>query len=156
MDQTACLLCFSQNWADPVQWSHYADRHRGLCLGFEVPDSLLTPVAYRKHRRVLNEATPNRIRSLSLGTKFKHWEYEQEWRLFEDRRSLTPDDRGYYFKPFSSELSLIEVIVGHASGLEKLELTQLLVGFSPRVRMTKARLSFKHYRVVRQRDRTVW
>ena len=30
------LLCFSANWSNPVQWSHYADHHRGICLGFDV------------------------------------------------------------------------------------------------------------------------
>src|SRR5687768_16056458 len=26
------MLCFSRSWKNPVQWSHYADRHRGVCL----------------------------------------------------------------------------------------------------------------------------
>ena len=26
------LLCFSENWRNPVQWSHYAESHRGICL----------------------------------------------------------------------------------------------------------------------------
>ena len=30
------LVCFSANWNNPVQWSHYADCHKGLCLDFEV------------------------------------------------------------------------------------------------------------------------
>lgn len=25
------LLCFSRNWHNPVQWSHYAAKHTGLC-----------------------------------------------------------------------------------------------------------------------------
>src|SRR3546814_15526274 len=24
------MLCFSRGWRNPVQWSHYADHHRGL------------------------------------------------------------------------------------------------------------------------------
>jgi hypothetical protein len=35
------LLCFSHNWHNPVQWSHYADKHRGLCLGFDIPEARL-------------------------------------------------------------------------------------------------------------------
>ena len=31
------LICFSGSWSDPVLWAHYSDKHRGLCLGFEVP-----------------------------------------------------------------------------------------------------------------------
>jgi len=30
------LLCFSRGWHNPVLWSHYADRHRGIALGFDV------------------------------------------------------------------------------------------------------------------------
>lgn len=30
------VLCFSENKADLLQWAHYADRHKGLCLGFDV------------------------------------------------------------------------------------------------------------------------
>ncbi len=32
------VLCFSRSWANPVFWSHYADKHKGIALGFEVPD----------------------------------------------------------------------------------------------------------------------
>jgi len=28
------ILCFSSKWSNPVQWSHYGDRHKGLCLVF--------------------------------------------------------------------------------------------------------------------------
>src|SRR5689334_11048149 len=32
------LVCFSASWQNPVIWAHYSDQHRGLCLGFEVPE----------------------------------------------------------------------------------------------------------------------
>ena len=44
------LLCFSKNWDNPVQWAHYADKHRGLCLGFDVVDSFLAEVKYKEER----------------------------------------------------------------------------------------------------------
>ena len=31
------LLCFSSSWSNPLIWAHYSDRHKGLCLGFEIP-----------------------------------------------------------------------------------------------------------------------
>src|SRR5713101_1589714 len=34
------VLCFSAAWRDPVIWAHYSDKHRGLCLGFEIPDDI--------------------------------------------------------------------------------------------------------------------
>ena len=30
------VLCFSEDKSDVLQWSHYADRHQGMCLGFDV------------------------------------------------------------------------------------------------------------------------
>ena len=84
------LLCFSENWRNPVQWSHYAESHRGICLGFDVAPS----AEMRKVRYVENRISPN-LRAMKaegdaavnhmlelLTLKFKHWEYEQEHRLF--------------------------------------------------------------------------
>ena len=44
------VLCFGRSRRSPVLWSHYADKHRGICLGFDVPDSLLQGVTYLKKR----------------------------------------------------------------------------------------------------------
>ena len=44
------LLCFSKRWNSPVLWSHYASKHRGMCLGFDVSDELLQDVEYTKDR----------------------------------------------------------------------------------------------------------
>ncbi len=40
-NETMGLLCFSKNWDNPVQWGHYADGHKGLCLGFDVADGAI-------------------------------------------------------------------------------------------------------------------
>ena len=47
--------CFTKTFADPTQWSHYADGHRGVCLVFE-PDEdgaslVLRPQRTDKKRR---------------------------------------------------------------------------------------------------------
>lgn len=48
------LLCFSDNWKSPVMWAHYAAKHHGICLGFDVPDSgpdpLIGPGVYNPKR----------------------------------------------------------------------------------------------------------
>jgi hypothetical protein len=38
VDQEKGLLCFSADWKNPVIWAHYSEKHRGLCLGFEIPE----------------------------------------------------------------------------------------------------------------------
>src|ERR1700733_11908915 len=30
------LVCLTDNWNSPVMWAHYAERHYGLCIGFDV------------------------------------------------------------------------------------------------------------------------
>lgn len=30
------LVCMSTTWQSPVMWAHYGDKHKGVCLGFEV------------------------------------------------------------------------------------------------------------------------
>ncbi len=34
------VLCFSRCWNNILMWSHYGDRHKGICRGFDVPDEL--------------------------------------------------------------------------------------------------------------------
>lgn len=103
------LLCFSANWSNPVQWSHYAESHRGICLGFDVSSSAdIRKVRYVKNRipsnlRAMKVMGPDAVaRMLDLLTvKFDHWSYEQEHRLFvrlDDRE----DETGLYFFDFGN------------------------------------------------------
>ena len=40
------ILCFSQTWEEQLLWAHYADKHKGIALGFEVPEDELKEVIY--------------------------------------------------------------------------------------------------------------
>ena len=55
------VLCFSRNWTNPVQWSHYADRHKGICLGFdfEGDKNLSIDMKYFSERLSSNEILKN-------------------------------------------------------------------------------------------------
>ena len=53
------LVWFSANWNNPVQWSHYADHHRDLCLGFKVT-AQAHKVAYVSERLL---AKPSALKS---------------------------------------------------------------------------------------------
>ena len=46
------LLCFSRSWTNPLLWAHYADKHRGICLGFDlnVADDIGRAVDYVDER----------------------------------------------------------------------------------------------------------
>lgn len=41
MSEKYGLLCFCETWQSPLLWNHYADRHKGICLGFDVRETVL-------------------------------------------------------------------------------------------------------------------
>src|SRR5688500_9150997 len=43
-------LCFSRRCDNPVLWSHYADKHHGICLGFDIREDSAHEIAYRGER----------------------------------------------------------------------------------------------------------
>jgi hypothetical protein len=162
MNQSFGMICFSRDWHNPVQWSHYADRHRGICLGFDVPDAQLVRVTYSAKRLVADAdrlaadqppdpAMINRV----LSTKYSHWRYEQEVRHFVQLQNHSLID-GRYFAEFSEELTLRQVIVGALSPLTRPELRDALGDLDTSVEMHKARLAFGSFRVVRQRKHALW
>lgn len=87
------VLCFSEFNDSILMWSHYADSHRGVCLGFERnsdPDNGLgsydvsLPVVYRDDN-ALQSFRPleldHKATSKILTTKSLSWSYEKEWRM---------------------------------------------------------------------------
>src|SRR5882757_7920951 len=47
------MLCLSLSWNNPLLWSHYANRHRGVALGFDISEEKLKKVCYVEKRPVL-------------------------------------------------------------------------------------------------------
>lgn len=156
------LLCFSRNWRNPVQWSHYAAKHTGLCLGFDIPDELLGAVTYSRKRLVVDVESFRNPRALSvdtlmrfLFTKYTHWRYEKEVRCFVTLEEKDPE-KNLYFAKFSDRLRLAVVIVGAQSALTRATLLGALGDLAPSVETFKARLAFNTFRVVRQRNAKLW
>ena len=42
------LLCFCRDWTSPALWGHYAAKHSGVCLGFDLMRDLVREVTVRK------------------------------------------------------------------------------------------------------------
>ena len=83
------LLCFSRSWENPVLWSHYGDKHHGICLGFDIREELVEPVRYVGDRIpvIFEDDNPENGLAKSfvldlLRTKYEHWIYEEEVRVF--------------------------------------------------------------------------
>jgi Protein of unknown function (DUF2971) len=154
------LICFSSKWDNPVMWSHYADRHKGVCVGFDVPDDQLFKVQYRRERLaafpVMGEGTQEQkmeFMKAFLATKFAHWRYESEYRLF---TTLEEPEGTLYFSKFSETFRPQTVIVGACSALSRKEISEALGEREAGASCFKARLAFKTFRVVRNRDNALW
>ena len=151
------LICFSKSWRNPLPWGHYAERHTGICLGFDVPDDLLAPVIYAEqpmkiridpqtNRPKLTEPVVNRL----LRTKFADWKYEDEVRLFVglDHDSI---ESGSYFYSFSDKLVLREIVLGPRCEVPIMGVRNFVNNFESPVRVLKARIAFSSFRVVENR-----
>jgi hypothetical protein len=86
------IICFSKRRNDLLMWSHYADGHKGLVIGFDIPPELMAEkplfdVEYRTHRLPWNfdvgstkPETASEIRKL-IQRKSIHWRHEKEVRV---------------------------------------------------------------------------
>lgn len=84
-DQTG-MLCLSADPGVPLMWSHYADSHAGVCLGFDPQVSyfaIAQPVRYTRSRPIVDPTVQNKAQMLdaTLFTKSLDWAYEEEWRI---------------------------------------------------------------------------
>lgn len=84
-----------------------------------------------------------------LFTKFAGWRYEEEWRVWFPREECDPTASNHYFRNFSEDIRLSEVIVGPLCTVTKSTLTKATRGYSPPPRMIEARLAFRSFRVVK-------
>lgn len=142
------LLCFSLDWHNPLLWSHYGDRHRGIALGFDIDDEILKRVSYRKTRPFLR-TIDLRVPDWLLYTKYTDWNYEQEARIFTALNDLDPQT-GLYFADFNEQLMLREVIAGSVCSVTEQQLREV-VGEGDGIILTKARLGIRSFRVVTDR-----
>lgn len=132
-------------------WSHYADRHKGMALVFDVKESLIDHVQYRKQRikineaRIGNEDTTKRL----LTTKYVEWSYEQEARVFKPVSAAT-DDEGLLFVPFDSTLRLKSVILGPLATTDDTAIEEKLPP-GVTVDVIRSRMAFRSFRIVRNK-----
>lgn len=149
------LLCFSKNWTDPLLWSHYASKHEGICLGFDLRrGNEVQEVVYEEKRPPLAVGTDQDAQSIGsdvqnrlLRTKFSGWKYEQELRRFVDL-SKTKKEKGLYFLPFDKDLRLREVILGERNECSLEAIRALAKSTNPGAVVFKTRLERKGFRIV--------
>lgn len=91
------ILCLTEKNDNIKMWSHYADKHRGVCFEFDtndflIPDTYFWKVNYPEDNHYLNFLEENCPLVASLFgqviTKSKIWDYEQEYRVCVPRSGL--------------------------------------------------------------------
>ena len=155
--EKAGWVCFSGTWANPVVWAHYADQHRGLCLGFDVPDRFCKAITYIEEREpfpdlmTLNHADKLAAVNAMLFTKFADWRYENEIRV---TVRLDPDTKtnGMFFKEFAADLKLTEIIVGIRSQTCRREIEAAVAREFDSVDIIRAQAAVDRFAIVASGD----
>lgn len=152
------LICFCRGWRNPLLWSHYADKHRGVCLEFQAHRDDICSVTYSPRRLLLDVEKRLATGGFSeddayqlATTKFKHWKYEDEVRLF-IKLADCPTEGGNRFQQFGPRLELRRLIAGPASSVT---VDQIKNNLAPgaTIAVDYARLAFRSFHVVRDRAR---
>lgn len=154
------VICFSTHWQSPVMWAHYGNKHYGICLGFDVPDELTMKVNYEPHRLDFDidlnahdaGVTADMVKAMLL-TKFDAWRYEGEYRVMADLQDRDQD--GHYYADFGDRLTLREVVIGVRCETSQGEVASWIGDIGHDVEVRKARLAFKEFKIVEQRNTPV-
>lgn len=118
-DQFLRVVCFSDAKVEPLDeiliWSHYAKKHEGVRIGFEIPDGInpfkIFKIKYQKERHevdfsngFLDEAVGQAYFD-SAKVKSLAWQYENEYRLLTLPRfcmeKAMPDSTTEHFLDFN-------------------------------------------------------
>jgi hypothetical protein len=123
VSKTIGLICFSRRKNNLLMWSHYADGHKGIVIGFDVPPHLKTLEAdYQSQRlawRLSKDSTPQEFLQETenlVRRKSWHWRYEREvrvlWSLADCERDVDCNGTVQFFKKITPE-TIKEVILGY-------------------------------------------
>jgi len=144
------IICFSKAWVNPLLWSHYANKHKGVCFGFDIPEKLIKEVSYSGKRlpekfrtKLSKDFSENGVNEF-LTIKFKDWEYEDEIRLIVPLNETEKQDN-LYFKKFDDNLILREVIFGsRCNPSTRAELIKQTIKYGYAFEIIIARLAFRY------------
>ncbi len=149
------FLSFSQDWTSPLLWAHYAEGHRGICLGFDLRrGDDLRFIDYRDERVRAQlpddkdpTVIPEALKQDLCRIKSRDWKYEQEIRrLVAMSKAMT--DGIHHFWPFDDDLRLTEVILGPRCDEHLSAMKAMVAATGAKAVAFKARLAFKSFRVV--------
>jgi hypothetical protein len=84
LQSTVFIACFSERPDSILMWGHYANDHRGICVGYPLKELIekfnCFPVLYEEN--LIQHTNEKTILRETL-TKYIEWQYEREWRIIE-------------------------------------------------------------------------
>ena len=92
------ICCFTLNETNILMWSHYADKHKGVCLKFDTskqPDFFdrLIKIEYQPEYPFYNFIRDKKgFQRHRVAIKSIDWEYEQEYRVLKKEKGLIKFD----------------------------------------------------------------
>ncbi|MCU7870362.1 MAG: DUF2971 domain-containing protein [Candidatus Thiodiazotropha sp. (ex Lucinoma borealis)] len=153
MSRKIGFICCSGNIEEPLLWSHYADKHKGVVVELDVNPECLIKVKYRKTRSKLNfdkiyeDGKFKETLAKDLGsTKYIKWNYENEYRIPIDLKGCVID-KNHYFAPTDDSLSITGIIEGPLCDLSRKDVEENITP-GCEVTLSHARLAAKSYKVI--------
>lgn len=130
------VSCFTRNCSNNLMWSHYADSHQGICIGYRI-SSLPLSVGWRLIDYKLSSARKDEISKedgllvSGVFSKLYDWRYEEELRLI---RFNDDGDRLFYYPLIKSfekgqkmECRISEIVLGCEFSLANTSLIRNIV-----------------------------
>ena len=156
--QHAGVSCFSETRENNLMWSHYADGHKGVCIGLSIGEFMLSleclPVVpgvgsghVRSHSCAVQyrdvpptwEAWGETVEDV-VAAKARCWEYEREWRIFAPQVAKKKQK----FLP----VAFRQVVFGARIAEEdKARMARAIAKTHPAVEFLKAEISQEKYKV---------
>jgi len=156
-NKTTGLLCFSQDWTKPILWSYYAEKHKGVCLGFDLKSELVKDVRYPADREMVDFdkesdsfVVDDKLKERLLLAKSIQWEPEGEVRIIVDLKDekKVKRDGQLYFRRFDSDMVLTRVILGPNCALDIDAVRELVRVRHSHAIVFRSRAEWSNFRVV--------
>lgn len=153
------IISHSAELADPVNWSHYADKHKGIVLQFDhFLVEALQAISYSHALPTFDvtqflatgsdQSYTLAVLKQSLGRKSPSWAYEKEYRVHLELNEDCVKEGDKYFKAIPDDF-LKQVILGVncKTSQSDVELALAAGGFTD-VKIVPARMSETSYEII--------
>jgi hypothetical protein len=138
------ILCLTSDPLNLLMWSHYANQHKGFCLGFDTMNKFFRKaiqVKYKQDVPIVDIFSRDKYQAVDeLLTKATDWKYEYEWRIVDCQNGP-----GIYDYPPEA---LKQVILGcKINDNQKVEILELCKNKKPKPEIFQAKMSDRKFTV---------